>query len=141
MEATEEAVGVIMGDTLTATEAVVGVIMGDMLMATAMAITGDMDMGGGVILIGGAIPTDGVIRTGGVIPMAGVILTGGITLTILTMTPTTILITMRAMEGRRCFHKGLLLRRSRDTNNLLIGIFVRAQRVITPTLKIARVVG
>ena len=114
---------------MEATEAAVGVIMGDMLMATAMAITGDMDMGGGVILIGG------------VIPIAGVILTGGITLTILTMTPTTIFITMRAMEGRRCFHKGLLLRRSGDNNNLLIGTFVRAQRVTTPTLKIARVVG
>jgi hypothetical protein len=48
---------------------------------------------------------------------------------------------MRAMEGRRCFHKGLLLRQNRDNSNLLIGTFARTQRVITPTLKIARVVG
>lgn len=129
MEATEEAVRVIMGDTLTATGAAVGVIMGDMLMATAMAITGDMDMVGGVILIGGAIP------------IAGVIPTGGITLIIPTMTPTMILITMRAMECRRSSHKGLLLRRNRDNDNLLIGTFVRTQRVTIPTLKIAPVVG
>jgi len=48
-EATEEVVGAIMGDTLTATA-----------IAMAMAFTGDMDMVGGVILTGGApltIPT------------------------------------------------------------------------------------
>ncbi len=101
----------------------VGAIMGDTLTATAMAITGDMDMVGGVIL------------------MDGVILIGGTTLTIPTMIPTTILITMRAMEGRRCFHKGLILWRNRDNSDLLIGTSVRTQRVITPMLKIARVAG
>jgi len=99
-EATEEVVGAILGDTLTAT-------------AMAMAITGDMDMVGGVIL------------------------TGGAPLTI----PTTILITMRAMEGRRCRHKRLHLRQNSDDSNLLIGTSVRSQRVTTPTLKIARVAG
>lgn len=135
MEVTEEAVGVIMEGMATATEGAIGAIMGDMPTAMATAITGDMDMGGGVILTGGAIPT------GGVIPIAGVILTGGLTRTIHTMTLTMILITMRAMKGRRCFHRELLLRRSRNNNNLLIGTFVRTQRVTTPTLKIARVVG
>jgi hypothetical protein len=57
------------------------------------------------------------------------------------MIPTTILITTRALEGRRCFHKGLLLRQNRDNSNLLIGTSVRTQRGTTPTLKIARVVG
>jgi hypothetical protein len=57
------------------------------------------------------------------------------------MIPTTILITMRAMEDRRCFHKGLVLWQNRDNGDLLIGTSVRTQRVITPTLKIARVAG
>ncbi len=102
-----------------ATEEVAGAIMGDTLTATAMAIamaiTGDMDMD----MVG------------------GVILTGGAPLTI----PTTILITMRAMGGCRCFHRRLLLRQNRDNSNLLTGTSVRTQRVTTPTLKIARVVG
>ncbi len=108
-----------MGGTEEATEEVVGAIMEDTLTAMAMAITGDMDMD----MVG------------------GVILTGGAPLTIPTMIPTTILITMRAMGGCRCFHKRLLLRQNRDNSNLLIGTSVRTQRVTTPTLKIARVVG
>ncbi len=105
--------------TEEATEEVVGAIMGDTLTATvmAMAITEDMDMVGGVIL------------------------TGGVPLTIPTMISTMILITMRAMEGCGCFHKRLLLRQNRDNSNLLIGTSVRTQRVTTPMLKIARVVG
>jgi hypothetical protein len=102
-EATEEVVGAIMGDTLTA-------------MAMAMAITGDMDMD----MVG------------------GVILTGGVPLITI---PTTILITMGPMGGCRCFHKRLLLRQNRDNSNFLIGTSARTQRVTTPTLKIARVVG
>jgi hypothetical protein len=87
-------------------------------MAMAMAIMEDMDMVGGVIL------------------------TGGTTLiTIPTIIPTTILITMMAMGDCRCFHKGLLLRQNRDNSNLLIGTSVRTQRVTTLTLKIAPVVG
>ena len=97
-------------------------------MAMAMAITGDTDTVGGVILIVGAIPTGGVILTGGV--------TLTIPLMVPTMIPTTILISMRAMEGRRCLQKGLLPRRNRD-NNLLIGTFVRTQRVTTPMSKTA----
>ena len=120
---------------MEATEEVVGAIMGDTLTATAMAITGDMDMAGGVIVTGG------VILIGGVILTDGVILIGGITLTIPTMIPTTTLILMKAMRGRRCFHKELLLRPNGDNSNLLIGSSVRTQRVTTPTLKIARVVG
>jgi hypothetical protein len=124
VEVTGEAVGVITGDMPTATEEAVE------------AITGDM--GGRVILTGGAIPTDGIIiPIGGVILIAGVILTGGLTRIIPTMTLTTILIPMRTMKGRRCFHKELLLRRSRNNNNLLIGTFVRTQRDTTPTLKTA----
>jgi hypothetical protein len=106
-----------------ATEEVVGAIMGDTLTATAMAITGDMDMVGGVILIGEVIPT------------------GGTALIIPIIILTTILITMRAMEGRRCRHKRLHLRQNSDDSNLLIGTSVRSQRVTTPTLKIARVAG
>ncbi len=111
-----------MEGTEGATEEVVGAIIKDTLMGTAivimatamaMAITGDMDMVGGVIL------------------------TGGTTLTI----PTMALITMRDIGGCRCSHKRLLLRQNRDNSNLLIGTSVRTQRVTTPTLRIARVVG
>jgi len=125
----------IVGGMEEATEEVVGAIMGDTLTATAMAITGDMDTVGGVILIGGVTPI------GGVIPTGGVILTGGTILTIPTMIPTTVLITTRAPEGRRRCHEGLLLQQNLDKSNLLIGTSVRTQRVTTPTLKIARVVG
>ena len=109
-----------------ATEEVAGAIMGDML--TAMAIMGDMDMVGGAILTG-VIPTGGVILMGGVIP------------TIPTTIPTTILITTRTMEVRRCLHKRLLLRQKRDNSNLLIGASVRTRRATTLTLKIARRAG
>jgi hypothetical protein len=120
VEVMEEAVRVIMEGPAPAPEGAVGAIMGDMPTATAVAITGDMDMGGGVILIGGAIL------------IAGVIPTGGITHTFPTMTPTTILITMRAMKVRQDLHKWLLLRRDQN-NNLLIGTFVKTQRVTTLT--------
>jgi hypothetical protein len=123
-----------------AMEEVVRAILGDTLTATAV-VTGDMDMGGEAILIGGVILIAGVILIGGVTLTDGVIRTGGTTLTIPTMIPTTILITMRAMEGRRFFQKGVLLWRNRENSNLLIGTSVRTQRVTTPTLKIARVVG
>jgi hypothetical protein len=118
-EATEEGV--------EATEDVGETLVGDSVMATTTAITGDLDTVGGVILTGGII--------GGTIP------TGGIILTMLTPTLTTILITMVVMGNRRYLHKGLFLRQNRDDSNLLIGTSVRIQRVTTPTLKIARVVG
>ena len=128
-------------------EEVVGAIMEDTLMVTAPAITGDMDMAGGVTLIGGVIRIGGAIRIGGVIVIGGAILTdgviliGGTTLTIPTMIPTTIPIMMRATGNRRCFQKGVPLWQNRDSSNLLIGTSVRIQRVTTPMLKIARVVG
>ena len=126
VEAMEEAVGAIMEDTLT---------------DTAMAITGDMDMDGGVILIGGAILIGGVTVIGGVILTGGVILIGGTTLTIPTMIPTTIPIMMKATGNRRCFQKGVPLWQNRASSNLPIGTSVKTQRVTTPMLKIARVVG
>ncbi len=109
------------GATVGATEEVAGVIKDTltataiviMAIAMAMVITGDMDMVGGVIL------------------------TGGTTLTI----PPMALITMRDIGGCRSSHKRLLLRQNRDNSNLLIGTSVRTQRVTTPTLRIARVVG
>ena len=70
-------------------EAIGEAIMGDSVMATAMAFLGDLDMAGGVILTGGTtltIPT----------PI----------LTILTIIPTPILITMGLMGNRRCLRKG-----------------------------------
>jgi len=115
VEATEEVAEVITGDTLRVT-------------AIATAITGDMDM------VGGVTPTDGVTLTGATI-------TGGVTRIIPTLIPTTILITMKAMEGRPCFQKRYLLRRDRDNSNLLIGTSVRTQRVTIPMLKIAQLVG
>jgi hypothetical protein len=65
---------------------------------------------------------------------------GGIILTILTLTPT-ILIIMVVMGNRRCLHKGLPLRHNRGNSNQLTGTSARTQRVTTPTLKIVRVVG
>ncbi len=116
-EATEEVLGAIMGDTLTATP-------------MAMAIAADTDTVGGVILIGGVM--GGALLTGGVILTAGVTLTGGVTLTIPLMAPTMILITVliptKAMEGRWCLQKELLPRRNRNSYHL-IGTFVRTQRV------------
>jgi len=109
-------------DMVEATEQVLGAIMGDTLTATpmAMAITADTDA------VGGAIPTGGVTLT------AGVTLTGGVILTIPLMAPTMILITVliptKAMEGRWCLQKELLPRRNRNSNHL-IGTFVRTQRV------------
>jgi hypothetical protein len=48
---------------------------------------------------------------------------------------------MGVMGDRRCLHKGLPLRQNRDNSDPLIGTSVRTQRVTTPMLKIARVVG
>ena len=123
VEAMEEALEAITGGTLTAT-------------AIAMAITGDTDTVGGVTLIGGAIHTGGVI--GGVTLIGGVILT--ILLMVRTMIPTTILISTKAMKGRRCLQKGLLPRRNRDSN-LLIGTSVRTRKVTSLMCKIARLAG
>ena len=109
------------GGIVEATEELAGGIMGDTL--TAMAITGDMDMVGGVPLTG------------------GVILIGGIIHSLPTTIPTTIPITTGVMRNRPCLQRGLLHRQHRDCSNLLIGTFVRTQRVTTLTLKIARVVG
>ena len=123
------------------TEEAAGAIMEGMVMATAMAITEDtltgvdmvimvdMDMVGGVILTGGAILIGEVIHTG------GVTLIGGAALII---TPTTPLTTMRESH---CPHKRLYPRQNWVDSNLPIGTSVRIQRVITPTLRIARVVG
>ena len=66
-------------------------IMGDSVMATAMAFLGGLDMAGGVILTGGTTLTIPIIPT---------------TLTIPTIIPTTIPITMGVMGNRRTLHKG-----------------------------------
>jgi hypothetical protein len=97
-------------------EAMVEAVMGDSVMATAMAFLGDLDMIGGVILTGGTTPT--------------------IPTTILTIIPTTILITMGVMGNRRC-----LRRQNRHNSNLLFGASVRTQKVTTLTSKIAAGVG
>lgn len=91
-------------------------IMGDSVMATAMAFLGDLDMIGGVILTGGTTLT--------------------IPTTILTIIPTTILITMGVMGNRR-----RLRRQNRHNSNLLFGASVRTQKVTTLTSKIAAGVG
>lgn len=78
VEATEDIAEAMVGATGDMVEAIVG----DSVMATAMAFLGDLDMIGGVIL------------------------TRGITLTILTIIPTTILMTMGFMGNRRHLHRG-----------------------------------
>ncbi len=118
---TEEVVGAITGDTLTATGMAT---MADM----DMVIMVDMGMVGGVILMGGAI------LIGEVIPMGGVTLIGGGALII---TPTTVLTTMRS----RRLHKKSHLQLKGDDGNLPIGTSVKIQKVTTPMLKVARVVG
>jgi len=109
-------------DTVVAVEEVVGGIMVATVTVMVVVITADTDTVGGVILIAGAIPIGGVILTGGA--------TLTIPLMVPTMIPTTSLIPTKAMKGRRCLRKGLLPRRDQD-NNLLIGTFVRTQRVTT----------
>ncbi len=112
VEATEDIAEAMVG----ATGDRVAAIMGDSVMATAMAFLGDLDMIGGVILTGGTTLT--------------------IPTTILTIIPTTILITMGFMGNRRC-----LRRQNRHNSNLLFGASVRTQKVTTLTSKIALRVG
>ena len=120
-------------DTVLGMVGVLGVTMVATVTDITMVIMADTDLMGGAILIGGAIPIGGVILTDGITTTGGIIL---ITL----MVPTTILILMKTIEGRRCLQKGILPLRNQGSN-LLIGNFVRTRRVIPLTCKTAQRVG